>query len=141
MINACQDISVNVNMAEGPSTATTQSNQFVVKCSVRGHHVYKYIWSPCVGEQFDTFCEEDNEHDKYAVTVHLKDSLTVVGYIPREITCTCHFFIENKGETTSEVSGRRQHCTAVWGGLEEPCLLMFYHRDSRMLGKAKELVT
>jgi len=30
-INACQDISVNVNMAEGPSTTTTPSNQFVVK--------------------------------------------------------------------------------------------------------------
>jgi len=71
-INACQDISVNVNMAEGPSTTATPSNQFIVKCSVRGHHAYKCIWSPCVGEQFGTFCEEDNEHDKYAVAVHLK---------------------------------------------------------------------
>jgi len=55
--------------------------------------VYKRIWSPCVGEQFETFCEEDNEHDKYAVAVHLKNCLTVVGHIPREITPTCHFFI------------------------------------------------
>ena len=140
-INACQNISVNVNMAEGPSTTATLSNQFVVKGSVRGHHVYKYIWSPCVGEQFETFCEEDNEHDKYAVAVHLKNSLTVVGHIPKEITRTCHFFIKNKGEITGEVSGRRQRCTAACGDLEVPYLLMFYHRDTRVLGKAKELAT
>jgi len=76
------------------------------------------------------------------VTVHLKkNSLTVVGHIPREITRTCHFFIKNKGEITGEVSGRRQHCTAACGGLEVPCLLTSYHRDTRVLGKAKELVT
>jgi len=40
------------------------------------------------------------------VDVHLKNSLTVVGHIPREIACTSHFFIKNKGEMTGEVSGR-----------------------------------
>ena len=55
-----------MNMAEGPSTTASS------ECSAHGHHVYKRIWSPCIGEQFETFCEEDNEHDKYAVTVHLK---------------------------------------------------------------------
>ena len=50
--------------------------------------------------------EEDNEHDKYTVAIHLENSLTVVGYILREITNTCHFFIKNKGEITGEVSGR-----------------------------------
>ena len=93
-------------MAEGPSTSATPSNQFVVKCSERGRHVYKRIWSPCVGEPFETFCKEDNEHDKYAMAVHLKNSLTVVGHIPREITRTCHFFVRKKGEITGEVSGR-----------------------------------
>ena len=78
----------------------------MVKCSVRGHQVYKRIWSSCVGEQFESFCKEDNEHDKYGMAVHLKNSLTVVGHIPREITCTCHFFIKNKGEITGEVSRR-----------------------------------
>ena len=78
------------------------------------------------------FCEEDNEQDKYAVAVHLKNSSTVIGHIPREITHTCHSFIKNKGEITGEVSGR---------DLEVPCLLTFYHRNTRVLGKAKELVT
>ena len=81
-----------VNMAEGPSTTVTLSNQFVVKCSVRGHHVYKCIWHPCVGEPFEAFCEEDNKHDKCVVVVHLDNCLTVVGHILRKITRTCHFW-------------------------------------------------
>jgi len=89
-------------MAEGPSTTATPSNQFVAKCSVRGHHVYKCIGGLFVGEQFETFCKENNEHDKYAMAVHLKNSLTVLGHIPREITRTWHFFIKNKGEKTGE---------------------------------------
>ena len=91
-----------MNIAEGPSTTSTPSNQFVVCAAI----AFKHIWSPCVGESFKTFCEEDNEHNKNAVAVHLNNCLTVVGHIPREITRTCHFFIKNKGETTGEVSGR-----------------------------------
>ena len=84
--------STKVNMTERPSTTATPSNLFVVKCSVRRYHVYKCVWSPCVGEPFEAFCEEDNEHDKYVVAVHLNNCLTVLGYIPREITHTCHFW-------------------------------------------------
>ncbi len=106
---------------------------------MRGH-IYKRIWTPQVGERLETFCEEDNEHDKYVVAVHLENCATVVGHIPREITRTCHFFIKNKGEITGEVSGRRRRCTAACGGVEVPCLLTFYHRDTRVVQKAKELV-
>jgi len=96
-----------VNMADGPSTYNNY------------HHAYKRILSPCVGEPFETFCEEDNEHNKFAVAVHLNNRLTVVGHIPRE---------------------RGQCCTAACGGVEVPCLLKFYHvyGDTRVLG---ELVT
>jgi len=80
------------NMAEGPSKTATPNNQFVVKCSVCDHHVYKRTGSPCIGELFEGFCEEDNKHDKYAMAVHLNNCLTVVGHIPREIICTCHFW-------------------------------------------------
>ena len=89
-------------MAEEPSTAATLSHRSVLKSSVRGHHVYKRVWSPCVGESLETFCEEDNERDKHAVAVHLSNCSTVAGHIPREITRTCHFFIKNKGEITGE---------------------------------------
>ena len=55
---------------------------------------------------FGVICEEDNEHDKYAMAVHLNNYLAVVGHIPREITCTCHFFIKNKGEISGGVHER-----------------------------------
>jgi len=31
--------------------------------------------------------------------------VTVQLHIPREITCTCHFFIKSKGEITGEAEG------------------------------------
>ena len=77
------------------------------------------IWSPCIGEPFETLYKEDNIHKEYAVAVHLNNCLTVAGHIPREITRTCHFFIKNRGEITGEVSGRQQHCTAACGGVEQ----------------------
>ena len=81
---------------EGPSTTATLSNQFIVKCSVRGHHVYKRIWSPSIGEPFETFCEEENEHNKYAMAVHQN---TVVGHIPEENNTHLPFFRqEQKGD-------------------------------------------
>ena len=103
--------STKVNMAEGLSTTATPSNQFVVKCSVRGHHVYKRIWSPCVGEPFEAFCEERQwTRQVCTVALHLNNcltidndyiiyGLTVVGHIPREITPTCHFFIKKRKTT------------------------------------------
>ena len=85
-----------MNTAEGPNTTSPLSKQFIVKCSVRGHHVYKCIWSPCVDELLETFCEEDYKHDKYAVAVHLNNCLTVVGHIPREIQCNTHLPLLHK---------------------------------------------
>ena len=88
-------------MAEEPRTTV---NQFTVKCIVCGHHVYKRKWTQ-VGERLETVCENNNEHDKYAVAVHLGNCATAIGHIPRQITCTCHFFIKSKGEITGEAEG------------------------------------
>ena len=41
---------------------------------IRGHHVYKSVWTPEVGEELST--EDGNEHDKYAVAV-IKDGYVV----------------------------------------------------------------
>ena len=48
---------------------------------VRGHHVYKTVWN----------CEEDNLHDRYAVAVHLNDS--VVGHLTRSKSQVSWFFL------------------------------------------------
>ena len=39
---------------------------------IRGHHVYKSVWTPEVGEELSLVTEDGNEHDKYAVaSVHV----------------------------------------------------------------------
>ncbi len=124
-------VATQLQTKQSNHNSNSLTNQFVLKCSVRGHHTYKRIWTPQVGERLETFCQEDNEHDKYAVAVHLENCATVVG----------HIFIKNKGDITGEVSGRRRHFTAACGGVEVPCLLTFYHRDTRVVQKAKVQVT
>ena len=44
---------------------------------IRGHHVYKSVWTPMVA------AEDDNEHDRYTIAV-MKDGY-VVGHIPRSL--------------------------------------------------------
>ena len=39
---------------------------------VRGHHVYKTVWTPVIGEQLHLEKESGNPHDDFAVAV-IKD--------------------------------------------------------------------
>ena len=41
----------------------------VIKCVIRGYHVYKEIWSPNIGENFVCFDKEEKVHDRKAVAV------------------------------------------------------------------------
>ena len=40
---------------------------------VRGHYVYKRMWTPVIGEELTVLPEENNIHDRYAVAV-MKDN-------------------------------------------------------------------
>ena len=64
---------------------------------VRGHHVYKTVWMPFIGETLAVNCEEDNLHDRYAVTVYLNDS--VVGHLSWSISQVSWFFLLPKMNT------------------------------------------
>ena len=37
------------------------------KSVVRGHHIYKSIWTPAIGEELLLEVEDGNKHDKHAV--------------------------------------------------------------------------
>ncbi len=50
--------------------------------AVRGHHIYKRIWTPTVGEKLQLRPEEDNQSDPKAVAV-LKHGV-IVGHLPRK---------------------------------------------------------
>ena len=47
---------------------------------VRGQHVYKRVWSTVVGEILQLSCEEDNDHDRFSVSVMKAEF--VVGHSP-----------------------------------------------------------
>ena len=63
---------------------------------VRGHHVYKDIWTPNTGVTLPAGTEDSNDHDKYAVAV-MKDS-TVVHHVLHSISRICWFFLK-RGES------------------------------------------
>ena len=56
---------------------------FRIQSTVRGHHIYKEVWCPHVGEELPVHCESDNDHDPFVVAM-LKDD-TTVGQVPRKI--------------------------------------------------------
>ena len=87
---------------------------------VRGHHVYKTIWTPYVGQYLKLSCEEDNEHDDHAICVRKANGI-VVGHAPREISRTFWYFLRHGGEIECEITGKRKR----GNGLEVPCTYHF----------------
>ena len=93
---------------------------FVVKESVvRGHHIYKVVWTPVIGELLPLRAEDNNEHDNHAVAVVKGDC--VVGHIPRSISRVAWFFMTHGGNITCRSTGKRK----VGVGLEVPCVYAF----------------
>ena len=50
----------------------------------RGHHIYKAVWTPAFGDKLLLEAKDDNEHDKYVVSVVRGSNSCVVGHVPRK---------------------------------------------------------
>ena len=50
-------------------------------------YICKSIWTPVIGQELQVKPEDNNEHDKHAVSV-IMDNRTV-GHLPRTISCDC----------------------------------------------------
>ena len=72
---------------------------FSVESVIRGHHVYKAIWSSVLGEELQCHREVGNIHDLYAVSI-VKPGTGVVGHIPRRISTPCNLFMRSGGSIT-----------------------------------------
>ena len=68
---------------------------------IRGHHVYKEIWTPFVGEVLRVEQETHNAQDRFAVAI-VKDDI-IVSYVPHEVSCLVWHFIEHDGTVNCEV--------------------------------------
>ena len=51
-----------------------------IQSTVRGHHIYKAIWTPVIGEELTVVPEEGNDHDPHAVAI-LKDEMMLLSRI------------------------------------------------------------
>ena len=47
------------------------------KTQIKGHHIYKNIWTPKLGEHLEVHCEPENVAHKYAVCVKTGNGATV----------------------------------------------------------------
>ena len=82
---------------------------------VRGHHIYKTIWTPSLGEILMVFPEPLNDHDRHAVCVKKDD--VIVGHVPREQAKTMWHFLMHGGQVSCEVTGRRKSAVEHDGGV------------------------
>ena len=55
---------------------------------IRGHHVYKTIWTPYIGETLLAQKDPANSHDRRAVAIVTLER-AVVGHVPRERVLIC----------------------------------------------------
>ena len=92
---------------------------------IRGHHVYKEVWTPITREVLQYEKEKGNSHDLYldlyAVAVKKLDS--IVCHVPRTISTLCHLFLSRGGSITcGTVTGIRKYTDdLLQGSLKVPC--------------------
>ena len=86
--------------------ATQTEETFSIVSVVRGHHVYKSVRTPLLGEHLSVRLETGNNHDKYAVSVVKHGGIG--GNFPRELLQTVRHFILHGGHVTCEVTGKRK---------------------------------
>ena len=101
---------------------------------IRGHHVYKVIWTPYIGEMLLVRKEPANSHDGRAVAI-VTSERTVVGHVPREIANIFWCFLGRGGNITCEVTGHRRR----GNGLEVPCQYRLQGNE-KMVRKLKNLL-
>ena len=67
---------------------------------VTGHHIYKTIWTPFIGEMLPAEIEEGNLYDRYAVSL-TRDS-KIVGHVPHSISKVTWHFLKHGGKIKRE---------------------------------------
>ena len=74
---------------------------------IRGYHIYQQLWTAAVGEHLTCQRERGNTADAYAVSV-IKDG-TIVGHLPRRISCACTLFMRRGGTIGCQVTGTTKY--------------------------------
>ncbi len=94
---------------------------------VRGHHVFKDIWTPSIGEVLFAKKDRRNAHDRFAVSL-IRDGV-VVGHVPREFSKVAWHFLTHGGSISCEITGRRRRDVTARLGLVVPCVYRFEGKE------------
>ena len=100
-----------------------------MESEVRGYHVYGSSQKLKIGDFLLTDQEVSNEDDKFAVAVYEElgfdefDGKKIVGHLPVEFSRIAAYFIENDGEISCKVTGKRKHYKGPQGGMAILCKL------------------
>ena len=82
---------------------------------IRGHHIYKSVWTPTLGEKLN--CREDDrkeakQHDEYAIGTYLEANTgsELVGHVPMELSYLIYTYLRAYGdnEVFAKVTGSRR---------------------------------
>jgi ABC-type multidrug transport system ATPase subunit len=96
----------------------------VVHAAIRGYHVYKTFWTPKYDVILTTERDQLNAFDKHCVAI--KESVIIIGHIPREISRLCNFFLKRGGTIQVEVTDTQcRRSNIKEGGLEIPAIIIF----------------
>ena len=82
--------------------ASQVEEMFCLDSIVRGHHVYKMVWTSWLGEILTVIPELENNHDRHAVCV--KKEREIVGHVPCELSRAVWHFLMHGGQLTCEVN-------------------------------------
>ena len=81
---------------------------FTLESVVRGHHVYKRIWSPRTGQVLEASAETGNPEDRHAVALQQTGEGVTLGHMPREVSKVSWFFLRHGGCISCEITGRKE---------------------------------
>lgn len=113
--------------------ASATLSDFEFESVVRGHHVYKGLWTPVVGEGLEVQREPSNPYDCRAVSVERDGG--VVGHVPREVRRAFYSFLAHGGNISCKIIGHRRYGK----GLEVPCVYNFKGPEEAVLKAKKTL--
>lgn len=117
----------------GHLVSTMATHSVTLESVIRGHHVFKEVWTPQLGEKLSLLQEKDNIHDRYAVSVVRDEEL--VGHVPREFSRAVWHFLAHDGHGYAEVTAKRRH----GNGLEVPCTYTFVG-SKKLVGKLQNII-
>ena len=88
------------------ASASTSCSVYEFDSIVRGHHIYKTIWTPVSDEMLQVAWEDTNEHGEY-YAIAITRGGRVVGHIPWEISRICSFSLIH-GTISCRITGTEE---------------------------------